>query len=348
MNIVRKFVQKYIFSEELDLKLRILNMVYTLGAVVCVAVIIARMAEGVAPAAQIATAFILVLILLMFYFNNRMRMYTLGSWLTSIILGNILFPINFFAIGGIEGGLPIYFALSIIIVFILAKGVSFVVLLTIHLLVIFACFYLGYRVPEWIIPATLPQLYSEKIHALLITGFFVGMVIKFQNFLYEREKIRSQDAARARAEIADKMRQSEEKSRHTLEKQDALLHTVNEIAFVLLQSTVEEFESNIWNCMGMMARAVDVDRVYIWKNHIRNGELCAKFLYRWARDSTLEQSKSIRLDLDYDELLGWFDKLSRGECYQKTRKDYSEKEERALVPQGTVSLLVIQIGRAHV
>jgi signal transduction histidine kinase/CheY-like chemotaxis protein len=343
MKIVRKFVQKYIFSETLDFKLRILNMVYTLGAFACLAAIIARVIEGVSPIAQIATTGILVSILFMFYFNNRFRMYTLGSWLTATILGNILFPINFFALGGIGGGLPIYFALSIVIVFILARGRSFVVLMIIHLLVISVCFFIDYYFPEWTIPITTAQMYGEKIQALLISGFFVGLVIKFQNYLYKRERMHTQDATRARAEIAAKMRQSEEKSRTILEKQDELLHTVNEIASVLLQSGVEEFENDLWRCMGMMARAVDVDRVYIWKNHIRDGELYARFLYEWTEDSSLERSKSVQMDLTYDKLMGWFGTLSRGEYYQKTLKEYSEEEKRILVPQGIVSILVIPI-----
>jgi signal transduction histidine kinase/CheY-like chemotaxis protein len=343
MNIVRKFIQKYIFSEELDLKLRILNMIYSLGAFVCVVAIISRIVEGVSIIAQIATSCIFVSILVMFYLNNRFHMYTPSSWLTAIILGDILFPLNFFAIGGINGGLPIYFALSITIVFILARGISFVVLMTTHLAIIFICCYIGHRFPEWIIPATVHQLYGEKIQAFLVTGFFLGMVIKFQNSLYEREKKHSKDAAHARAELAERMRHSEEKSRLLLEKQDALLHAVNEIATVLLQSTVEEFEKNLWYCMGLMAQAVDADNIYIWRNHIKDGELRATFLYEWEKSSTLEHSKSIQLDLSYDRFPGWFDKLSQGECYQKTLKDFSEEEKCILIPLGIVSLLVIPI-----
>ncbi|MDR1315562.1 MAG: response regulator [Spirochaetales bacterium] len=343
MNIVRKFIQKYIFSDELDLKLRILNMIYSLGAFACVVAIIARIVEGVSIIAQIATTCILVSILVMFYLNNRFHMYTPSSWLTAIILGDILFPLNFFAIGGIDGGLPVYFALSITIVFILARGISFVVLMIAQLGTIFICCYIGYRFPEWIIAATDRQLLGEKIQAFLVTGCFLGTLIKFQNSLYEREKKHSRDAAYARAEITEKMRQSEEKSRLILEKQDALLHAVNEIATVLLQSTIEEFEKNLWYCMSLMARAVDVENIYIWKNHIRDGELHARVLYEWERGSTLEYSNSVQIDLSYTRLAGWFDKLSQGECYQKTLKDFSEEEKRLLIPLGVVSLLAIPI-----
>jgi signal transduction histidine kinase/CheY-like chemotaxis protein len=343
MNIIKKFIQKYIFSETLDFKLRTLNTIYSLGAIVCAAAIIARIIEGVSIIAQIATTGIFISILFMFYFNNRFRMYTLGGWLTSIILGNILFPINFFALGGIDGGLPIYFALSIIIVFILTSGTSFVVLIIMHLLAISICFYVGHYFPKWIIPITPAQMYGEKIQAILVSGFFAGMVIKFQAFLYKREKKHSRAESLARAEIADKMRQSEEKSRSILEKQDALLHTVNEIASVLLQSRVQEFEKDLWHCMGMVARAVDADKVYLWKNHIRDGNFCAKFLYQWTEDTSLEQNKSIQRELAYEELLGWFDTLSRGEYYQKTVKNYSKDEKRIFIPQGIVSFLVIPI-----
>ncbi|MDR1933378.1 MAG: response regulator [Spirochaetales bacterium] len=342
MKFARRLIWKYILSDEQSLEARILNMSYALGILACLGAIIARMAEGVSGLAQIATALILVSVLIMFYINSRFKKYTLGAWLAIIVLGDILFPINFFAIGGVNGSMSVYFAMSIIIAFLLAKGRSLVILLVTHILIICVCYYLGYVFPHWVKPVNSFQRYGENIHALLVTGFFVGAVIKFQRFLYDREKTKAEEAARERAEITEKMREADEKARLALEKQDALLQTVNEVASILLQSGVADFEKELWQCMGMMARAVNVDTVYIYKNEIKDGELRAVFLYEWAANSSLEHSKTIHLDISYEEFPGW-KKLLRGECFKNTAPKYSEAEKAVLGRQGIVSIFVIPV-----
>jgi ABC-type amino acid transport substrate-binding protein len=58
-----------------------------------------------------------------------------------------------------------------------------------------------------------------------------------------------------------------------IEKRDILLQTVNHAATVRLRAEAEQFSANLHHSMGLMAEAVDVDRVYIWKNHTSYGRL---------------------------------------------------------------------------
>jgi signal transduction histidine kinase/CheY-like chemotaxis protein len=83
-----------------------------------------------------------------------------------------------------------------------------------------------------------------------------------------------------------------------------------------------------------------VDKVYIWKNHINDGELRTRFLYEWAEHSSLEKSKEIHLDISCNEMPGWA-RLSRGESYTGIVPDMADGWEKSiLTSEGIVSFLM--------
>jgi signal transduction histidine kinase/CheY-like chemotaxis protein len=343
MRFFQKLLQKYVFSESLALEARTLNMTYFLGFFAIFTCIAWRVFEQIHFIAQIATFMILVSILVMFYISNKFKIYTASSWLIIIALGDIFFPINFFFIGGAFGGMPLYFELSIILVFIMTKGKAFIILLLTHLAIVLGCFYINWRFPHLITPISNGQIYSETIQNMLVSGFLVGFFIKFQKALFERESSKAQKAAKAKIEMGEKMRRVDQEAQLALSKQDVLLHTVNKAASILLQSQVENFEKDLWQCMGMMAQALYVDRAYIWKNYYQDGEQRLEFLYEWSSDSSSEYSRTIDLTRPYDEMMGWDEYFSKGEIYKKIKRDYNQQEREILEPQGTLSILAIPI-----
>ncbi|MDR0402296.1 MAG: response regulator [Treponema sp.] len=125
-----------------------------------------------------------------------------------------------------------------------------------------------------------------------------------------------------------------------IEKQDSLLRTVNSISEILLRPNPDHFEEDLWICMGMMAMAVGVDKVYIWKNHIKDGEIHSRFLYEWSQNSSLEQSRSVDLDIACTKMPGW-DKLSQGENFKGLVKDCVDWEREILEQEGIVSFLMV-------
>ena len=99
------------------------------------------------------------------------------------------------------------------------------------------------------------------------------------------------------------------------DQRDQLLHTINIVAAILLDSDIPQFERSLYRSMGMMAATVDADRVYIWKNSIYNGELCATQIYEWSERAEPQQDKDYTVNISYrDKLPGWGELLSRGQC----------------------------------
>lgn len=129
-----------------------------------------------------------------------------------------------------------------------------------------------------------------------------------------------------------------------IEHKDKLLHTVNDSATILLQSETGEFESNLWHCMGMLAESVDVDRVYIWKNHEMDGQLYCTQLYEWSEGAQPQQGAEITIDIPYSENVpGWEETLSAGDCVNGLVRDMPAGAQAQLSPQDILSILVVPV-----
>ncbi|MCL1836132.1 MAG: ATP-binding protein [Treponema sp.] len=131
---------------------------------------------------------------------------------------------------------------------------------------------------------------------------------------------------------------------HEIEQGASLLNTVNHAATILLQSEIDEFNSNLHRCMGMMAESVVADRVCIWKNHIKSGKLYCTQIHEWLGDAESQIDLDLTIDVSYgDTLPGWERTLSRGDCINSLVRDMSPEEQAQLAPQGIKALFVAPV-----
>ena len=130
----------------------------------------------------------------------------------------------------------------------------------------------------------------------------------------------------------------------TVANKNLLLDTMNSISAIMLQSEIANFESALYRCMGIMAEAVNVDRVYIWRNHTVNGELHCTQLYEWATDVAPQQGTEYTVDIKYSTgIPGWEETLSHKNCIKGLVRDLSQAEQAQLSPQGIISIMVVPV-----
>ncbi|MCL1815278.1 MAG: ATP-binding protein [Treponema sp.] len=123
-----------------------------------------------------------------------------------------------------------------------------------------------------------------------------------------------------------------------------LLNTVNQAATILLQSGIDEFKSDLHRCMGMIAGAVNVDRVTIWKNHTRNEKLCCTQIYEWVGNAESQINSEITIDMSCGEsMFGWEEILSQGKCINKVICDMPPAEQTQLSRRGILSIFVAPV-----
>jgi signal transduction histidine kinase/DNA-binding response OmpR family regulator len=128
-----------------------------------------------------------------------------------------------------------------------------------------------------------------------------------------------------------------------LEQRDAMLQTVNQVAAILLHSHFEDFSINLWHCMDMLAATLDVDRVYIWKNHDKDGKLHCTQVYEWSEGAQSQDGNEYTMDISYEVVPRWEEVLSNGECINSLIRDLPPEEQELLLPQGIVSILVVPL-----
>ena len=129
-----------------------------------------------------------------------------------------------------------------------------------------------------------------------------------------------------------------------IEHKSTLLSTVNDVATILLRSETEDFETDLYQCMGMMADAVDVDRVYIWENHVEDEILYGTQLYEWSEGAEPQQGGKYVVNIPYGEASPrWKEMLSKGDCINNIVKDMPPEERGHLTPQGVFSILVVPV-----
>ncbi|MDR0302229.1 MAG: response regulator [Treponema sp.] len=130
-----------------------------------------------------------------------------------------------------------------------------------------------------------------------------------------------------------------------IERRDYLSHTTNKAAEGLLQSEINEFESGLLNVMAMVAEAVSIDRVRIWKNQKAEGELLCTQLFEWSGGARPQQQNSeYTVNINFNEKFpGWEEKMSRGECITSLVRDMSVAGQKQLTAQDIVSFFVVPV-----
>ena len=124
---------------------------------------------------------------------------------------------------------------------------------------------------------------------------------------------------------------------------DKHTHTANEVAGMLLRSETDEFEENLLRCMGMMAGSVDADRMYIWKNHEKDGKQYFTQLYEWSGRVQPQQGGEYTVNVPFSAVPRWAQRLSGDQCINDIVRLLTAEEQALLNPQGVLSILVVPV-----
>ena len=131
------------------------------------------------------------------------------------------------------------------------------------------------------------------------------------------------------------------KSRDAQKQRTNLLNTVTNVANILLQTEVDEFEPALLRCMGMMGEAVNADRVYIWRNHTIDDRLYCTQLYEWSEGAEPQQNNEYTVSIPYTKNLE--QTLSDRRCFNGIVREMDAEEQAQLGPQGIISVLIVPV-----
>ena len=130
-----------------------------------------------------------------------------------------------------------------------------------------------------------------------------------------------------------------------VEQRDLLFKAVNTAIMYLLQSDVDGFSNALWRSMGVLADAVDADRVRLWRNYRGpNDKLYCTQLHEWSEGAAPSQGTDLTVEVCYEENLpGWEEKLAKNECINSIIREMSEEKQARFIVQGILSLLIVPV-----
>jgi len=133
------------------------------------------------------------------------------------------------------------------------------------------------------------------------------------------------------------------KNIRAIEERDDLLSMTNHIASILLQSEFDNFKETLRSCMGIIADAVGIDRIYICKNHNVNNRLYFSKIHEWSNGSPSSKN-DLSTSVPYDKTLpDWERILSGGDCMNCTASNMFPEEQAYFSQQGISAVLAVPV-----
>jgi signal transduction histidine kinase/HPt (histidine-containing phosphotransfer) domain-containing protein/FixJ family two-component response regulator len=201
IEFLRKKANYYMFSDDLPLQGRLLNLICVFGLFAVIIAMFSHIVEGSSVYAIYILLAMIVVIIVVTWLFNKYRLYTLGSWLAVISFGDILFPLLFFATGGVNGGMAAHFVLGVTLCFMLMRGKPLVFLVLLQIAVTGACYLVNAFHPEMFVILTDYQRYIDILQTIFVSGLFIGLILMFQMSIYREERQKANDALKAKSEF---------------------------------------------------------------------------------------------------------------------------------------------------
>ena len=200
---MRQWFEK-MYGGHLELRERLLRMILSGGLVASVAGVFITLLLDLPVLLLIVLTVCTIVVSILLWAIYKYRKIDFAIWVTDVLVNFILFPVAFFTSGGIEGGATIWYVLGIIFVFLLFDGVQFIVFLVCTLISFIATYLISYFYPQYLIPLdTTLDVHIDSVFALVAVSVLIGMLIKFQSHVFEKERQKVVEQKEELRQLAD-------------------------------------------------------------------------------------------------------------------------------------------------
>ena len=183
---IRK-IREYLFDNRKDIQERlfVLLTVIALGGMIAAFVFSLILGENIEGIFAMLFAFLILTVAILLGLKfDRIRL--TANVLTAMIIF-VFFPVVFFTSGGVYGGSIIWFVFAMLFTSMLIRGRERIVLLCSQFVVAAACYYIGYRYPQVVIPHTELEFYMDSFTSFAVVSLIMTLMITFQVYLLRRD-----------------------------------------------------------------------------------------------------------------------------------------------------------------
>lgn len=189
-----------------------------------------------------------IFLVILFWRANITGKYEVCATTICISVNVGLFVFIFFEGGGMESGMTSWFILGMLFTFLFMKGKKLVILLIVDIASYLLMILVGYYYPQLVVelPSETAELY-DRVQSFLVVGLGIGLLFKYQGFLYGKEK----EAAEKQKEMTEIQRDQLEVQKDLLEEAIQEAEAANNAKSEFLANMSHEIRTPMNSIMGM-------------------------------------------------------------------------------------------------
>lgn len=186
---MRKIIYKILHSGEMELRERLFRLILCVGFLVTVAAILAGQLLENSLVNAVPLCVLLFVILVAAVVTFKYRNIDFAAMLFAVLIICVIFPIMFFASGGIQGGATVWFVLGLLYIFLMFRGKKLFFFIFLAVAADVATYVMAYQHSGYIVMlSSKSEIYYDSLFAVLTVGLAVGSIMRFQILMYEKER----------------------------------------------------------------------------------------------------------------------------------------------------------------
>ncbi|MDR0448243.1 MAG: sensor domain-containing diguanylate cyclase [Treponema sp.] len=123
-----------------------------------------------------------------------------------------------------------------------------------------------------------------------------------------------------------------EKINRELNRKDELNKCIFDITEILLSADDAFFDKSFQDSMEIVARAVGLSRVYVYKSHVIEGILCCTEIHEWAEITETTMGKDFTTDMPLQSWPGLGEELYQGKNYNRLIRETPPEIQEMTAP----------------
>lgn len=204
MEKLKNFFLKF-YSGENKLQITIFNIIVGGGIAAGIISLAVTIIIGIWWLEALIIAAAEALLITSFFLANKYGRLDLSVIIVSVGISLLIFPLLFFIGGGVNSGMPFWFVMGIIAVFLLTRGKTRIILVLLDIIAYSVCFLIDYNFPRYVVRIdTVKGVYMDKWQSMVVLALVVGIILCFQNKvhmqMHQKDIMQKQELDKARKE----------------------------------------------------------------------------------------------------------------------------------------------------
>lgn len=180
-----------LLSDDLDIRHKLQNILITISMAGCAASVVISFATQMSLAGNLASLLGLLTLFLAFYLSVIRKKKEAASYLITIAVNLVLFPLMYMLNGGVYSGMPLWLAFGLVFPWFAMDGARCYVMFALDLIAALGCLAVQMFFPELILlpEGDLTKMAVLDVAQVMVTvPVMIGLTVKYQSVVFKRQQ----------------------------------------------------------------------------------------------------------------------------------------------------------------